>query len=73
MLPRMSGTLLAHGDCPMADLSQFSGLRYDNPKTDVDICNWHIKFTPASPEDMTFEKDVEGVNWWPMSNSANAS
>lgn len=32
MLPRLSGTLLTHGDCPVADLSQFSEQRYDNPE-----------------------------------------
>lgn len=32
MLPRMSGTLLTHGDCPVADMAQFSELRYDDPE-----------------------------------------
>lgn len=32
MLPRMAGTMITHGDCPVADMSQFSELRYDDPR-----------------------------------------
>lgn len=39
MLPRFAGTLVTHGDCPVADLSQFSEERYDDPRYEFpEVC-----------------------------------
>lgn len=32
MLPRMAGTMITYGDCPVADMGQFHELRYGNPE-----------------------------------------
>ena len=31
MLPRMAGTMITHGDCPVADMAQFNEKRFDDP------------------------------------------
>lgn len=38
MLPRMAGTMITYGDCPVADMSQFHELRYDNPEFEWPEC-----------------------------------